>query len=166
MQVMGRAGALRGIDSGRKVRRWCLLTGGLLPIKREFFIDNLLVRIHCIIEMIFGTGLALWGFEFSFTGSLVSTFLIIPLRKPFDAWPMSQPSLVSRDRTIIRSPPNVEKRVALRHTLRNELQVWHGIAEPGPESGPGFFIFEMKVVEKNQVFPCSVAEHHKVPLEG
>ena len=34
--------------------------------KREFFIDNLLVRIHSIIVMLRWTGLAPWGFEFSF----------------------------------------------------------------------------------------------------
>jgi len=32
---------------------------------REFFIDNLLVRIHFIIEMIWWTGLAPWEFEVS-----------------------------------------------------------------------------------------------------
>ena len=31
---------------------------------REFFIDNLLVRIHFIIVMIRRTGLAPWEFEF------------------------------------------------------------------------------------------------------
>ena len=41
----------------------------------EFFIDNLLVRIHLIIEMIRWTGLAQWEFEFPFPGSLTSTFL-------------------------------------------------------------------------------------------
>jgi len=46
----------------------------LLP-ERDFFIDNLLVRIHCIIVMIRWTGLAPWGFEFPFPGSLTSTFL-------------------------------------------------------------------------------------------
>ena len=40
-----------------------------------FFIDNLLVRIHFIIVMIWWTGLAPWGFEFPFPGSLTSTFL-------------------------------------------------------------------------------------------
>ena len=30
--------------------------------EREFFIDNLLVRIHFIIEMIWWTGLAPWEF--------------------------------------------------------------------------------------------------------
>ena len=39
--------------------------------EREFFIDNLLVRIHLIIEMIWWTGLAPWEFEFPFPGSLV-----------------------------------------------------------------------------------------------
>ena len=43
--------------------------------EREFFIDNLLVRIHFIIVMIRWTGLAPWEFEFPFAGSLTSTFL-------------------------------------------------------------------------------------------
>ena len=38
--------------------------------EREFFIDNLLVRIRFIIEMIWWTGLAPWEFEFPFSGSL------------------------------------------------------------------------------------------------
>ena len=32
--------------------------------EREFFIDNLLVRIHFIIEMMRWTGLAPWEIEF------------------------------------------------------------------------------------------------------
>jgi len=43
--------------------------------EREFFTDNLLVRIHFIIVMIRWTGLAPWEFEFPFPGSLASTFL-------------------------------------------------------------------------------------------
>jgi len=43
--------------------------------QREFFIENLLVRIHFIIEMIRWTGLAPWEFEFPFPGSLASTVL-------------------------------------------------------------------------------------------
>ena len=43
--------------------------------EREFFIDNLLVRNHFFIEMIWWTGFALSEVEFLFTGSLVSTFL-------------------------------------------------------------------------------------------
>jgi len=35
--------------------------------EREFFIDNLLVRIHCIIVMVRWTGLAPLEFEFPFT---------------------------------------------------------------------------------------------------
>jgi len=42
--------------------------------KREISIDNLLVRIHFIIEMIWWTGLAPWEFEFPFPGSHTSTF--------------------------------------------------------------------------------------------
>ena len=45
--------------------------------EREFFIDNLLVRIHFIIVMIRWTGLAPWEFEFPVPGSLISTFLSV-----------------------------------------------------------------------------------------
>jgi len=48
--------------------------------EREFFIDNLLVRVHFIIVMIRWTGLAPWEFEFPFQGSLTSTFLKKPVR--------------------------------------------------------------------------------------
>ena len=43
--------------------------------EREFFIDNLLVRIYFTTLMIKLTGFAPWEFEFPFTGSLTSTFL-------------------------------------------------------------------------------------------
>ena len=43
--------------------------------KREFFMSNLMVRIHFSIVMIRWTGLAPWEFEFHFPGSLRSTFL-------------------------------------------------------------------------------------------
>ena len=46
--------------------------------ENEFFIDNLLVRIHFIIVMIRWTGLAPWEFEFPFPGSLISTFINLP----------------------------------------------------------------------------------------
>ena len=44
-------------------------------LEREFFIDNLLVRIHSIIVMIRWAGLAPREFEFTFPGSRTSTFL-------------------------------------------------------------------------------------------
>ena len=47
-----------------------------VPVEREFFIDNLLVRIHFIIKMIWWTGLAPWECKFPFPGSLISTFLL------------------------------------------------------------------------------------------
>ena len=47
--------------------------------EREFFIDNLLVRIHLIIVMIRWTGLAPWEFEFPFsTAQLDRDFSEIP----------------------------------------------------------------------------------------
>ena len=45
------------------------------PVERQFLIDHPLVRIHLFIVMIRWTGLAPWAFEFSFPGSLTSTFL-------------------------------------------------------------------------------------------
>ena len=45
------------------------------PKEAEFLIDNLLVRIHSIIEMIWWTGLAPWEFQFPFPGSFPSTSL-------------------------------------------------------------------------------------------
>ena len=44
--------------------------------EREFFIGNLLVRIHSIIVMMRWTGLAPWEFELPLPGSLTSTFQI------------------------------------------------------------------------------------------
>ena len=41
---------------------------------KEFFIDNLLVQIHLIIEMIWWTDLAPWELKFPFPGSLISIF--------------------------------------------------------------------------------------------
>ena len=50
--------------------------GDTAHTEREFFIANLLVRIHFIIVMIRWTGLAPWEFEFPFPGSLTNTFLV------------------------------------------------------------------------------------------
>ena len=47
----------------------------LILLERVFIIDNLLVRIHFIIEMIRWTGLAPWDFEFRFPVSLTSIVL-------------------------------------------------------------------------------------------
>ena len=47
----------------------------VLSPEREFFVDNLPVRIHFIIVMIRWTGLAPWESEFPFPGRLASTFL-------------------------------------------------------------------------------------------
>ena len=43
---------------------------------REFLIDDLLVRIHFIIEKMKWTGLAPWEFEFPFPDSIISSFLV------------------------------------------------------------------------------------------
>ena len=65
----------RGGKMERERERPCIPSGQiwLFPLgskagqgERELFIDNLLVRIHFIIEVIWWTGLALWKFEFRF----------------------------------------------------------------------------------------------------
>ena len=53
---------------------------------REFFIGNLLVRIHCNIVMIRWTGLAPWEFEFPFPGSLTSTVHAHTHQKLLHSW--------------------------------------------------------------------------------
>ena len=55
-----------------------------VPPQREFFFDNLLVRIYFIIVMIRWPGLAPWEFEFPFPGSLTSTF---PTPQPLSSEP-------------------------------------------------------------------------------
>ena len=77
-QVRAARRVSRGAPAGREGR------GGTAPAEREreFFIDNLMVRIHLIIEMIWWTGLAPWEFEFPFPGSLISTFLPRPRYAP------------------------------------------------------------------------------------
>jgi len=45
--------------------------------ERDFFIDNLLVRVHFIIVMIRWTGLAPWQFEFPFPGILTSGLVVL-----------------------------------------------------------------------------------------
>ena len=40
----------------------------MIDLERDFVIDNLLVRIHLIIDIIWWTGLAPWVFEFPFSG--------------------------------------------------------------------------------------------------
>ena len=57
-----------------------------VDIKREFFIDNLLVRIHSIIVMIRWTGLAPWEFEFLFPDSIPSNFLSGGVRAGAAVW--------------------------------------------------------------------------------
>ena len=56
-------GVLIREHAGPVINKLSLLAALVRP-EREFFIDNLLVRIHYIIVMIRWTGLAPWEFEF------------------------------------------------------------------------------------------------------
>ena len=56
-------------------------TGLGITRERDFFIDNLLVRIHFFVEMIWWTGLAPWEFEFPFPDSpCLSSEYALPIR--------------------------------------------------------------------------------------
>ena len=70
----GRQRQLAGLLGGH--HRMCREGLGAPGSERDFFIDNLLVRIHFIVEMIRWTGLAPWELEFSFPGSHTAPFLV------------------------------------------------------------------------------------------
>jgi len=63
------------VEAKRRVLIFSLLPTAQRAPKKQFFTDNLLVRIHCIIVKIWWTGVAPWEFESPFTGSLIRTFL-------------------------------------------------------------------------------------------
>ena len=56
------------------IRRTLDSSARVLVLKKEFLIDNLVVRINLNIVMIRWTGLAPWELEFPSPGSLTSTF--------------------------------------------------------------------------------------------
>ena len=58
-----------------KYDKWRVRTRREGALEREFFTDDLLVRVHSIIMMSKWTGLAPWASELPFPGSLISTFL-------------------------------------------------------------------------------------------
>ena len=70
-----RLGGWREVGTPRDFRACMGYQWRTSSIEREFFIDNLLVRIHLIIVTIRWTDLEPWEFEFPFPGSLTSTFL-------------------------------------------------------------------------------------------
>jgi len=55
--------------------------------EREFFIDNLMVRIDLIIDMILVDRPCAMGVEFPFSGSLTYTFLGAGHKRPFEGDP-------------------------------------------------------------------------------
>ena len=71
----GRSGRL-DVEVISHVECWLLAVAFASCRERKFFFVNILVGIHFIIMMIWWTGLALWAFEFFFSGSLISTFLV------------------------------------------------------------------------------------------
>jgi len=65
--------------------------------EREFFIDNLLVRIHFIIGMIRWTGLASWEFEFPLQENIAMTLERMAKSHVVDS---STPPPLSRERVL------------------------------------------------------------------
>ena len=63
--------------------------GNLASGKREFFVDNLLIRVQFIIEMIWWTGLAPWEFKLPFFRLICTERMFAPLYKtvcPSEGW--------------------------------------------------------------------------------
>ena len=93
--------------------------------EREFFIDNLLVRIHCIIVMIRWTGLALWELEFLFAGSLTSTILdkedLLPPAGPAGIVPMKLLQLQGYLAHKKTPPPRTLQQVSVSYERGNPV---------------------------------------------
>ena len=79
--------------------------------KSDFFMDNLLVRIHFIIAMIRWTGLAPWELEFPFPGSLTSTFLCLSVTG-------------SRGASLIRKRYRGTSLIRVRYPKRQTRRCW------------------------------------------
>ena len=75
--------------------------------EREFVIDNLLVRIHFLIEMIWWIGLAPWEFEVPLPGNFKFTFLEPPAK-------FTDPSNLER----LTNESTLVKRLRLSHLAR------------------------------------------------
>ena len=85
---------------------------------REFFIANLLVRIHFSIETIWWTGFVPWEFETPFLGSLLST-LLDPKRsgQAMDVmiWRMPDGKLVPSFSSLLHSSSELSDTVSLKY---------------------------------------------------
>ena len=133
--------------------------------EREFFIDNLQVRINSIIVMVKWTGLAPWGFEYPFPGSLTSTFLVAaanpqtsdpecaPSRHPRFAWDVEPVLSLNHFYGVLRFHPSGYKTFppsGLRIDLVNDPEV----NNPYPNYGLNFFMF-LQSLSNNLVAPTN-----------
>jgi len=84
-----------------------------------FFVDNLLVQIHFIVEMIWWTGLAPCEREFPFPGSNISSY---PVEGCQGEAPAAGPEPCSRS-TRARNPPHLAD--CTPHSLPQQLFVLH-----------------------------------------
>ena len=105
-------------------RRRAPPAAGPAPFReREFFIDNLLVRIHFIIGMIWRTGLAPWECELPFPGSLISTFLdALHIPRRAYLYPEAEASRIPRPETRSPEPETRSLEPGTRNRTRNQLR--------------------------------------------
>ena len=89
----------KDLDQTPDAREHAVLRVAPLPAgeERNFFIDNLLVQIHFIIEMIRRTGLAPWEFEASETKSSLSNPLLCAAGRRIPASPCTDPRAQKED---------------------------------------------------------------------
>jgi len=85
-------------------------------LEREFFIDNLLVRIHFIIVMIRWTGLAPWEFEFPFAARRRRASCLRPMR--WSAWTRSREEGPSEEEEEGGAPPKIPETGGARASRR------------------------------------------------
>ena len=86
--------------------------------ERKICIDDLLVRTHFIIEMIWWTGLAPWEFEFPFPGSLTSTFPCTAIHL------IRMSTCIVTSVVSVMSPPSREIGILLPNSQR-QRRTWH-----------------------------------------
>ena len=118
------------------------------PPERDFFIDNLLVRIRFIIEMSWWTGLAPWEFEFPFLG-LPSTRNSTPGKREIGiSLPNNQRQHLAHPGGMCPRRPSTARRLQTNGTLTLSTRADH--APDGPDVGPK--LISHKVFWKSQ-FP-------------
>jgi len=124
--------------------------------KREFFIDNLLVRIHFIILMIRWTDLAPWEFEFPFPGSLTST------RSKATLVGLGQIELRTSKMRTSRWTVIISKQVIC--TAKSKFETLH--VQKSPSTSSHLVTSKFDLAKSYQSGCTTLPSHHRLPLSS